>query len=502
MLQHYPRQSPETKFIQAMSKFTGYSANAQTEHIIALDDESVEIENEVEVRFLPAFFILLLAVQFEWFKVAWLGDRSALLIAIICLTLSLIGNLRNSWAQFIVFAGAAFWVHVAYLAYLVSLAFSLGWTPNFQLGVFDLGRAASQYTLYILVGTYLIDKPVSAIAKTVLITVPFGITAFLFFCMFVFWQEGSNLISELSIALSSGKSNAVGTRVLTRIVNFQVQGGGKIDEEISGAIRNGISAGLLAQITMVWLFRNALPDSSSRLLRNFSLLVTSIIVPMILLLLMSRSSVLSFAAVPVFCMVLSLISRNSIARSQSVNVLFFAIVVGLILIVMIGFGLSENEVVRLNIQRLKDVKDDPRILHYIAVMHGILERPILGYGIGSPTPVLGHVHNFFLGGWYRAGLIGLATSLFFYICLVFRWFDACLLAIRTKIETSSLPGIFILPALMLGPLTRTPLVGGGDGRYVRVEWIAVAVFMATLSIVERQISDFETAEIDESSDTH
>ena len=445
-------------------------------------------DSATEGRVLPALFLLLLSIPFEWLRVSWIGHRSVLLIPLMLVVLDIAKSPASGLRRFQKFLQLAPWIHGFYFAYLGSLTCAALWGPNFNTGIVELGRAWAQFGFYVIVGTYLTEQPAAAIARTLLAAVPVAIAAFVAYCFYVFRAQGDNLISQLAAAVTSGSSNAVANSVLKNVVNFQFTNTTVSEKlEITASVRNAIAAAMLLLLIMSWVYAAAIPHRTRTARHTVALGFITLGVPLLLVILMSRSSLISLALAALICVVMYHLShRGRPSNSAAAATLLFLLVgggIGMLFLVLP----EENAIVSLNVQRMNEISKDVRIEHYRGIYQAILRRPLLGYGLGAQTPDGLTIHNLFLGGWFRAGVIGLLFSVFFYIALLGRWVNVCLWLMAYSGSTRNLPSIVLLPALMVEPLSRAPLIGGQDGRYIRVEWLAIACFLTIFeSIRSRQ----------------
>ncbi len=452
------------------------------------DIQYVVRDSASEGRVLPILFLLLLSIPFEWLRVSWIGHRSVLTIPLLLVVLDIAKSPESGLRRLQKFLLLAPWIHGLYIAYLSSLTCAALWGPNFNIGIVELGRAWSQFGFYVIVGTYLTEQPAAAIARTLLTAIPLAIAGFVAYCFYVFRAQGDNLMSQLAAAAYSGSSNAVANRVLKNVVNFQFTNNSAAEKlEIAGSVRNGIAAAMLILLIMSWIYAAAIARLRRSVWYSLALGFITLGVPILLVILMSRSSLISLALAAVICVVMHQVSyRGKASNSTATAALLFLLVGG-------GIGMfvlvlpEENGIVSLNVQRMNEISKDVRIEHYRGVYQAIQKRPLLGYGLGAETPDGLAVHNLFLGGWFRAGVMGLLFSVLFYIALLVRWVNGCLWLMTFSGSTKNLPSLVLLPALMVEPLSRAPLIGGQDGRYIRVEWLAIACFLTIFeSIRSRQ----------------
>ncbi|MCA9048824.1 MAG: O-antigen ligase family protein [Planctomycetaceae bacterium] len=441
--------------------------------------------------FLPVLFLLVAAIPFEWLRVPLLGNRSVLLLPLF-LTVSAL-----AWTPFAAlqrlqdFFRLAPWVHGTYAAYLTVLGCAAFLGPNLKEGVSEFFRACSLFGFYLVAGTYLTGQRPGAIGRTLLAAVPVAIAGFTAFCFYVFRAQGDNLLNHLTNALVSGDSNAVARRVLMHVVRYQAaDASAAVLEEITPSVRNSISAGFLLLMVACLAYAPAAANSSRRDGgRSLSLMFTMIGAPVLLLTLMSRSSLLGLILTFAVCLLIHNVSRRGLMQNS--------VVVTLILLVLTccGSGLAyvliadDSSLLSMNLQRLQDITKDARFEHYRLIWRKIIDQPILGYGLGAHTPDGRAVHNFFLGAWFRAGIAGLVTATMFYCFLLGHYLSDVAWLTRLPMHRFLGPSVFLLPGLMVEPLTRAPLLGGQDGRYIRVEWLAIAFFLIGMNAVRSRIRD-------------
>jgi O-antigen ligase len=444
-------------------------------------------ESAGDRQVLPIFFLLLLSIPFEWLRVSWIGHRSVLMIPLLLLVLEIAKSPESGLRRLQKFLHLAPVIHGLYVAYLGCLTCAAFWGPNLTAGLAELGRAWTLFGFYIIVGTYLTEKPSGAIASTLLTAVPLAILGFVAYCFFVFWAQGDSLIAQLEAAVYSGGSNAVANRVLKNVVNYQFRNTSSSDRlEIVASVRNATAAAMLLLLIMSWVYAAAIPRVRRTIWHSLALGFISLGVPVVLVVLMSRSSLISLAAAGVICaMMYHLSHRGRLNSNVAIGALLLLIVSG-------GVGMmlfvhpEENALVSLNVQRMNEISGDVRIQHYRGVYEAIQRRPLLGYGLGAETPDGLTVHNLFLGAWFRAGVMGLLLSVSFYIALLCRWVIGCLELTGSSLSLRNLPSFVLLPALMVEPLSRAPLIGGQDGRFIRVEWLAIACFLTAVETIRNQ----------------
>ena len=444
-------------------------------------------------RVLPTLLLLLLSIPFEWLRVSWIGHRSVLTIPLMLVVLDIARSPESGLRRLQKFLQLAPWIHGLYFAYLSSLTCAALWGPNFNTGIVELARAWSQFGFYVIVGTYLTEQPAATIARTLLTAIPVAIVGFVAYCFYVFRARGDNLISQLAAAAYSGSSNAVANRVLKNVVNFQFTNSSAAEKlEIAGSVRNGIAAAMLLLLLMSWIYAAAIPRIRRSAWHSLALGFITLGVPILLVILMSRSSLISLALAAVICFVMHQVSYRGKSNNSAATAALLLLLVGGGIGMFMLVHPEENGIVSLNVQRMNEISKDVRIEHYRGVYQAILKRPLLGYGLGAITPDGLAVHNLFLGGWFRAGVAGLLFSVLFYIALLVRWLNGCLWLMTFSGSTRNLPSLILLPALMVEPLSRAPLIGGQDGRYIRVEWLAIACFLTIFESVrsrQYQVAD-------------
>ncbi len=444
-------------------------------------------DSDSDARVLPILFLLLVSIPFEWLRISWIGNRSVLMIPLMLVVLDIAKSPESGVRRLQKFLQLAPWIQGSYFAYLSSLTCAALWGPNFNIGIVELGRAWSQFGFYVIVGTYLTEQPAAAIGRTLLTAIPLAIASFVAYCFYVFRAQGDNLISQLAAAAYSGSSNAVANRVLKNVVNFQFTNSSAAEKlEIAGSVRNVIAAAMLLLLIMSWVYAAAIPRMRRSVWHSLALGFITLGVPILLVILMSRSSLISLALAAVICVVMYQVSQRRKSNNSAATVVLLLLLVGG------GIGMfflvlpEENAIVSLNVQRMNEISKDVRIEHYRGIYQAILKRPLSGYGLGAETPDGLTVHNLFLGGWFRAGVMGLLFSVLFYIALLVRWVNGCLWLMTFSGSTRNLPSLFLLPALMVEPLSRAPLIGGQDGRYIRVEWLAIACFLTIFESVRHR----------------
>lgn len=438
--------------------------------VVSTSEEAMEHSQPSFIRW--DLFLLIFLMPFDWLKVPAIGFRSIVWLAMIVPLVRLSLTPSASFRSFLKFLSLASYVHAAYALYLIILSVSLFWGPNMDTGLSDLLRALGQFLFYLVVGTTLCTIGYETTARTVWFAVTCAVVGFVFYCQYVFMAQGDSLVGQLSSAAASGQSNAIAQKVLKNVTNFQFESM-SLDRqgEVLASVRNSISATLYIFLFAIAAFSNNRYRSAKelRIGRTFvpTLTLLMIFIPIAMFILMSRSNIIVLVCAPFVCCTLRLISNRISSRNS------FFLPMLLLLLICVGavfaiVSLGNNDFVALNVQRMQDITSDPRIKHYSDIYRLVTRSPWIGYGLGAETPDGLKVHNMFLGLWFRAGVVGLAVAIIFYLVISL----SCLLK-----STYSQKWAFWLPSLVLEPLLRAPLIGGQDGRFCRVEWLAIALFL-------------------------
>ena len=416
-------------------------------------------------------FLLIFLMPFDWLKVPAIGFRSVVWVAMLVPLVRLLLTPETSFRQLLKFLGRAPYVHAAYVVYLLVLMASIFWGPNLDVGISDLSRAIGQFIFYLIVGTTLFTSKYETIARTICFAVPTALVVFAVYCQYVFMAQGDSFVNQLVLAAASGQSNAIAGKVLKNIVNFQFNSM-SLDRQVTvtASVRNSLGSTLFIFLFMVLVFSNNRFRSQSelRLGRGFRPIRIGIIVFILcaVFVLMSRANTILLLGAPFVCCAIQLLSRRLISRNSIVlPALLLAFVLGGSVITFLAFG--ENDFLALNVQRMNEISTDVRFEHYEDIYRLVSRSPWIGYGLGADTPDGRKVHNLFLGLWYRAGVVGLVVSTIFYISILISY-------VSKSINTQSIA--FWLPALLLEPLLRAPLIGGQGGRFCRTEWLAISLF--------------------------
>jgi ABC-type multidrug transport system fused ATPase/permease subunit len=432
------------------------------------------------------FALVLIATPLEWYRVPWLGGRSIIWIVLGLLFVVLAVKPGLSWLRLMRFLSIAPWLNGIYVSYLVCLTCAAVFGPNPADGVAQVAGAWSQYCFFLIVGVLLVDASVRSVARTVVSVVPVAMLVFLGYCQYVYMSQGDSLHRELIRAVSTGNSNAVSGMVLNRIVNHQFGYNAQEGEEITTSVRNTVSASLLGLLFLTLIFSRGVRPEERGLGYYMGFPLTLVGVPLMLFVLMSRSSVLTLLAAPAFCYVIYQLSSRGRRSRSSMSV---GLLLGLLLSGGIGLALfvsADNQFIAMNLQRLQDVAEDARFDHYRDIFSLVVERPLLGYGMGAETPDGRLVHNLMLSGWFRAGVAGLILASTFYMLAVWHWLSGAMLAHRFAEFRSLDLNVFWLPALLFAPLLRAPLIGGLGGRLIRGEWLMFACFLAVMAALDQQ----------------
>ena len=433
--------------------------------------------------------LILLPIPFEWLLVPALGYRSIMWLPVLFAVCSLVISPIRAVQRMENFFSIALKVNIFYLCYMGALTCATLWGANVGDGVAELVRAYSQLFFYVVIGTVLVGRSLNSNARTILIAVPLSLLAFVCYCQYVFMVRGDSLTAQLMAAVSSGDSNAVAQRVIRHIVGFQfAESSPERALEVCASVRNSISSSLLVSLLLFWALTTTLPKSQKGFWFGSSMVFVSTMVPVLLFIIMSRSNLIACLAAPLIAYAFYMFSSTGL---RSRNTIVFAALVAVqvvIAAILLYAGFSDNEFLALNIQRMQDISSDVRLQHYHEIFDRIQQRPWLGYGLGAETPDGRKVHNLFLGGWFRAGIPGLVLSVLFYIALAFVWVRESFSIHRQSGVVKEFPTVFWIPALMVEPLLRTPLIGGQGGRFLRVEWLAVACFLTVCATLRQTTS--------------
>jgi O-antigen ligase len=120
----------------------------------------------------------------------------------------------------------------------------------------------------------------------------------------------------------------------------------------------------------------------------------------------------------------------------------------------------------------------------------IEEQPVRGAGLGTEVHISSgkehRVHNVFLSSWLEMGILGLLTSLAYYLALLTAWgtFIARIVLSPSRWRLRAQPEwVAVLPVL---PMMRVLL--SGSGAFTLVEWFCLALFFGLLAKNESQRS--------------
>lgn len=428
---------------------------------------------------------LLWFLPFEWYRVSWLGNRSVVWLPLLVAGLAFVNTPRTSIRRLSDFLMAAPRTHAMYGIYLAVLTCAALLSLNLSLAVGELFRAVLQFAFYLIVGIVLVGRSHPSVARSVAIAVPLAVLSFVLYAHYTFSMEGDNLLKQISASIATGEPNNLARGIIKHVVNYQLTSGSDTTEglEYSGSARNAISCAFVFLFVLTWVYRSAIPREERGLWHYGSLLFATLSIPLLLLVLTSRSNLLTLAIAPVAAYGLYVASNRGLG-DRSALVAGFA---GLLMMTALGalflFRDAGNSLLTANTSRFEEIADDARVDHYRTVYRQVMRRPIWGYGLGPVTADGMMVHNFMLAAWFRAGLLGLAAALAFYVCLFGNWLRGCVLALRGAVEYVPLPSLAWTPALLIGPLLRA-LIAGQDGRFTRAEWFSVACFLAIVASLQ------------------
>lgn len=418
-----------------------------------------------------SFFILLL--PFQWLRIAPLGSRSviwvAMAVVVFVAAMTFKSTLLQNLFRFISRAKVFHLGLVCYIAVYVVVAL-IGDDPKAVIV-----RLVAAYGQFLLVGALAENLSKQQLVKTLTVAFPLSFLAIVGYANWVFVSQGTNLLTELAKALATGSHRQVTSRVVRAIVDAsQVASDASAADKqnAGGSVRNFfgcyINLAVFALLTALPSIRN------SGFLRQALVLGTLAAAPPILLIvLMSRSAMLSLAVGLGIASVLYVIqSLASGAMSKIGNALAAGAALCLVAVAIIPMQLENQSVLNV-IDRFTEIASDMRVEHYRVVLDRTLEKPWWGNGASEPAPDGYQVHNYFLGAWYQVGIAGL-------IATFLAWFGLSLDAARRLNEAwgqrdERLVNLFFAAALLVGPLLRR-LIAGDCGRFTLVELIAIAMF--------------------------
>lgn len=446
-------------------------------------DQGAEDEADHGTSWLLVF--LLWFLPFEWYRVSWLGNRSIVWLPLLVAAAAFLNKPRSNFRRLSDFLTAAPATHAMYGVYLAILTCAALLSVDLSVAVGELLRAVLQFAFYVIVGIVLLGRSHASVARSVAVAVPLSVVSFVLYAHYTFSMEGDNLLKQISASIASGEPNNLARGIIKHVVNYQMSTSSETTEglEYSGSARNAISCAWVFLLLLSWVYRTAIPREERRLWHHGSLVFTTLTIPWLLLVLTSRSNLITLALAPLAAYALYSLSNRGLGNRSAL----VAGAAGLLILVGLGvlflFRDEGNSLLTANTSRFEQLTDDARVEHYRAVHRQVLQRPMWGYGLGPVTPDGMMVHNLMLAAWFRAGVLGLAAAFGFYICLFGVWMRGCVLALRGAVSDLPFPSLAWAPTLLVGPLMRT-LIAGQDGRFTRAEWFSVASFLVILAALQ------------------
>jgi hypothetical protein len=384
---------------------------------------------------------------------------------------------RQMVAALTVYFRAAMFFHLTFAAYILVMIASSLIAVNIKESLLTSVQATIILVVYFGTGARLLTMDRDVVRNSFVFGGAIGVVAFIAYCQYVFSSLGTNLFAALNEAFRF-EGSQIAARTIKKVVNYQGDGELNTDAEtaISGSIRNGLAATLAFFFFAAW---SALNGRRWWNWPNLAAIVLIVVAPAVMLVLISRSNFIALiAGVGVAITIILLAPTTAKPLRRAVVVLgVFMLVVATTLATGFNHGSESSGLLSANWERLSLIRIDPRLENYNYAIEQIRRTPIIGRGPGAMTPDGLTVHNLIVAGWYECGILGLIASIFMFASLVYMW-------LRNSIERimAANQPIFHLAfatAIMVGPVIRR-MISGNGGRFLLVEVVAVAFFLAFL----------------------
>ncbi len=415
----------------------------------------------------PILLLGLILMPFQWQVLATVGPLSMRPSHLFCLsiigftTLNILRNRVNIDSQPLTALGS---FNVAYIAYLGVMAISVLTVSHGEF-FSHWCRHAFLFTTYLMLAIHVSKLSGPVLARTVHLGVLLGTIAFILYAAISLNSVGRSLPKEVMHAVTTGDRDVL-VRTHVAILNASADGITKQrnDAFITSSFKNQLASGFVVFLLLGAAFSTKNAPLHSRLLKLIALtLVVAIVV-----LLMSRSNMI------VIGMCLSFMGAYRASKLQAFRTVQVQAIAGaaILLLVAIVFLMNPDQggMVNLTIDNLMRLGDDPRFAHYNRVLSQVTANPFAGHGFGQQASDGYRVHNFILGGFFEAGIVGLVAA----IIVSFTLGSTTLTAM---IRSWRIDSIHLLPVL---PLFRSMFCGDG-GRLSLPEWIALGFFAALIS---------------------
>lgn len=424
-------------------------------------------------------FLIVLLGPIQFLELADFGALSLRPVHLFFLyVLAWLVTCRNS-EYYLTVSFRTFWGFFAgYGAYLVSLLLSMLWAVDGGAAVAKFVKFGTYYFACLTAVLVFLRASPNATARGVIWGGLGGSIAFIVSVAYAFSVAGINAATFILDALRSGNFGAFQFSLYGYLNQFF--GSGSTAGEATSGLRHA-TANFLTFVFLLFMVIQPLVRTRGRLQKAISLFVVGMAVT-VTVLSFSRSSIAIIGVITLLAWTIQLgQSRFLLQVRRATSALLMGLVVtGLIVVVILASpGLQETlgKLGTMLSDRFTALSNDERLAIYGVAIDKLDVNPLLGFGGGAKVTTFEsnfQIHNVFLNAWFEAGILGLVTSIIFFVSLFGYWVRAVWTVIRHP-DSWVLP---YAPAWVMG-LPIMPMVDalqGGDGNFSLAGFFSLSAF--------------------------